>query len=850
MASANQGKSTQCVNHLPPQAPRSLSRELLDYWIQHPEAMGTCSKCCLNGIGLNDHSKFIMNKPIDRFILVALRAAMMDNINQRNSMKMFTRTSSSALCRNMLLCLTIGLCCLLAQSGRSAPQTIGLNFTGATLADSGDFPPDSMGAVGPQQYIVAINGRIRSFNKVTGLADGALNQTMNAFFAPVMTPVGGSIIGNFTADPRIRYDRFTGRWFVVMIDAPYTSYSPLITAANRIMIAVSDAPVVTGGGWTRFQFKHDTAPPAGDTGLFADYPTLGVDANALYIGCNVFTSGGELAQASAFVVQKASILGAGPPVVTAFRNLIDPISGVGLYTPQGVDNFDAAATEGYFIGINYAEFGSLAIRRVANPDSGTPTISGNLLVTVPATSSPHTVPHLGNTGGANGQLDAVDDRLFVATIRNGRLWTAHNIYVDNTGNAAGTQTRNGCRWYELQNLNATPGLVQSGTVVDPTLPNDTSRRNYWIPSIMVSGQGHVAMGFSVAGANERINAGTVGRLAGDPLGTMQAPILCTASTTAYNPPGDPGSASGRRWGDYSYTCVDPDDDMTMWTIQEFCDSANSWGVRVARLLAPPPATPASASPASVQQAAVNVNVVITGTPVNGSGFFDPGAGFANHITATVNGGGVFVDSVTYTDPTHITLNITVLPGAPAGARTITVTNPDGQTATSASGILTVTTSSVKLCALGGGGDGWTGYPFLNGGGSQQIFSTTSSINTMGLQNPAPEAVYRHLQLEGGGMTWVANNLSPGTYKVRVHLSSIETPYPINEIRDRLTVTGANGSFWIDVSVYGSGGYNQAMIEQFPQDFTPNASGQISGRIDAAPGYYYAVVSGVEVVKNP
>jgi len=30
---------------------------------------------------------------------------------------------------------------------------------------------------------------------------------------------------------------------------------------------------------------------------------------------------------------------------------------------------------------------------------------------------------------------------------------------------------------------------------------------------MVSGQGHAAMGFSVAGANERANAGTVGRLA-------------------------------------------------------------------------------------------------------------------------------------------------------------------------------------------------------------------------------------------------------------------------------------------------------------------------------------------------
>ena len=31
----------------------------------------------------------------------------------------------------------------------SSPQTVALNFTGATLSDAGAFPPDVMGAVGP-----------------------------------------------------------------------------------------------------------------------------------------------------------------------------------------------------------------------------------------------------------------------------------------------------------------------------------------------------------------------------------------------------------------------------------------------------------------------------------------------------------------------------------------------------------------------------------------------------------------------------------------------------------------------------------------------------------------------------
>src|SRR5690349_3209927 len=50
-------------------------------------------------------------------------------------------------------------------------QGVGLNFLGATLADTLAYPPDSMGAVGPAQYIVCVNGRIRSFNKNTGIAD-------------------------------------------------------------------------------------------------------------------------------------------------------------------------------------------------------------------------------------------------------------------------------------------------------------------------------------------------------------------------------------------------------------------------------------------------------------------------------------------------------------------------------------------------------------------------------------------------------------------------------------------------------------------------------------------------------
>ena len=560
------------------------------------------------------------------------------------------------------------------------PQTLGpINFTGATLSDTGAFPPDSMGAVGPTQYIVAVNGRIRSFNKTTGVADGILNLDSDIFFNSVMTPSSS----NFTSDPRIRYDRLSGRWFIIMIDVPGGTGS----LPNRVMIAVSSSSTITNrSNFTFFQFQHDLVGVTenSDTGKFADYPTLGIDADALYIGVNVFTST-DLSNTTGFVVQKASVLAAGPITVTAFRGLISSVTSDGPFTPQGVDNYDPASSEGYFIGVSKAFFGSLVLRRVGTP-GGTPSISDNISINVADTSFPLTVPHLGNTGGTAGKLDALDDRLFAAHLRNGRLWTAHNIGLNSSGTTSGAN-RNGTRWYELTGIVSpdTPSVVQSGTVFDSTAVNP---RYYWIPSIMVSGQGHAALGFSTAGTNEYANAGTVGRLATDIADTMQTPVLYTNSSTAYNPPNDPGGPWGRRWGDYSYTSLDPDDDMTIWTIQEFCNATNTYGVQIVKLLAPPPATPSSASPSSISTGQSSVNVIITGTTISGSGFFDPGAGFTNRISAAVPG--LTVNSVTYTDPTHVTLDLSTI-GATEDTKSVTVTNPDSQSATSVAAIFTVCT---------------------------------------------------------------------------------------------------------------------------------------------------------------
>lgn len=547
-----------------------------------------------------------------------------------------------------------------------AVQKVSLSFTGATSNDSPFFPPDTMGAVGPTQYIVLINGFIRSFNKSTGNKDNVLNTTLNNFF--------NSIRNNLAVgDARIRYDFFSKRWFIIAIN---------FGLPNRILFAVSNTATISQNTvWNFFFFAQNDII----TNSFADYPTLGIDKNALYLGINIFNENDDFQNTEVLVIPKIPIISGSSIKGFSFANLINA-QGRGIYTPQGVDNFDVSATTGYFIGVDASLFNILVIRRISNPGTS-PTISGNIFITVPATSFPSLVPHKGNNRASQGRLDAIDDRLMCAHIRGNKLWTVHNIGVTNTGISTNANSRNGCRWYQLNVAPAIPTLLQSGTSFTSSSSNDTNQRFYWMPAVLTSGQGHMLIACSTAGTNEFVNAAIVGRLASDFAGTLRTSTLYTTSSTAYNPSFDPGSQRGRRWGDYANVSLDPNDNMTFWSIAEFCAAINIFGVRVAKVLAPPPATPISISPSTIARGQSSVALTITGKSINGSGFYDPGAGFLKRLRVQISGG-ITVKNVSFQNATKINLTVATT-NATTGFKNITVINPDDQKIT-ATGLLHVT----------------------------------------------------------------------------------------------------------------------------------------------------------------
>jgi hypothetical protein len=555
----------------------------------------------------------------------------------------------------------------LQRSGASAigPKSSlssGTSFLGADIGDSGFVPPDSMGAVSDTQVLVDVNGHLRVFDKSGNRTPGDLDVSDSTFWHPVL-PMSVE-----PTDPGVEYDRLSGRWIISAISVQNNN--------NLVMVAVSDSSTITDEtGFTFFSFPENA--PFGGTPHFVDYPQLGVDANAIYIGVNDFSSlSGSFTGTSLYVIQKSSAIGGGPLLVHGFRTVGSAL-GSGPDSPQPATNMDPAATTGYVVGPDNLVLNRMDVVKVNNPGGTSPTLSSSSIA-LPTTAQPLSVP----ANGALGGIDALDDRFFEAMVAEGpagtdSLWTAHNIRVNSSGVGATGGDRDGARWYQVGNLNTTPTLTQSGTMFDTAGSNP---RFFWMPSIAMNGQGHASLNMSTAGNGRSPEIASSGHLASDPAGTTEPFDLTQSSSSSYNL----GPQSPRRWGDFSQTVVDPNDNMTFWTFQEYANANNSWGVRVIQLRPPPPADPTGASPSTVPLGQCSSSVDVTGTSTNGSGFFDPGPdpggpGYANHITASVTGG-VAVNGVAYIDPTHITLDLDTR-SATSGPQDLTITNPDGQTAT-------------------------------------------------------------------------------------------------------------------------------------------------------------------------
>lgn len=484
------------------------------------------------------------------------------------------------------------------NSAAAAPQIIGVNFSAGSLAT---FPsylstvPGTMGVAGPSQFVMGINNGLVSFDKDEN-RDGFLD-TENASFL--------DLDGDFSlfisaVNPHLRYDKFSDRYYYTIANFDNAGS----TFPNGLSIAVSDSGTLSNATtWTVVNIFNNSVIPdsigcGGDQNQFFDYAPMAIDQNAIYVSFNVFFQASDLFTSNTvFVIQKESLLQDGPVFTTAFYDVTgypgsllptNPIrQATSTLTP--VDNFDVNPEFGYLIGQSPTQFGALVLYRVNNPGSTSPTLSSDIPLDVPTTGSNLLlqVPFQGNLFGTLGELGNIDDRIIQAHIRNNQLYAVHTIPVTSAGVGSPSGDRYGQRWYQIDVTAGSPTLVQAGTLWDAS-PNNTL--HYIFGSIMTNARGDLAISGTVAGPTIAPSAFVVGRLTSDSLGTLRVgavinDIIYAQGQGTFSHYLGTAIGGGQRWGNYSNMSLDPEDDSTMWTIQQVTDNG-LYKLAVAQLLAP------------------------------------------------------------------------------------------------------------------------------------------------------------------------------------------------------------------------------------------------------------------------
>lgn len=503
------------------------------------------------------------------------------------------------------LCLLLSLALPIQNASATIAVQIGQNFTGTTVDQSGFEPADANGAIGPNHYVEFVNGRFTIYSKTTGAL--VQSRTDLNFWKGYGVTLGATF---GVTDPRTIYDAAAQRWFTCMVDINNSNPD----AGNRFLIAVSTSADPTAA-WHAFAFTADPLH-----GYFADFPTMGIDADGVYLSGDLFDSSGSAVGPILVSMPKSDLLASTPTVANrSFFNSLSASSRGHILQPAATTG--AAATSEIILavgdlGLDFQSHTTLDISYITNAASGgSATLSSAFTLTVPAYSIPF------NPTQPNGMqnLDDGDTRFGACARRVGDiLYAAHSVQ-------AGSHAA--IRWYRINAINHT--LLQSGTITNATL-------DLFYPSIAANDAGIVVIGCNGCSSSSFVSSYAV---AGETVnGTLSFGnlTLLKSGTASYN------TGSPSRWGDYSTTTVDPSDSNRFWTVQMYASGASSWSTQITELII---------EPVELTIAASNPNIKVS-WPAAASGFR---LQYTTSLNPTINWQSVAQTPVTNSNQISVTL---------------------------------------------------------------------------------------------------------------------------------------------------------------------------------------------------
>ena len=424
-----------------------------------------------------------------------------------------------------------------------------INFEGLGNPPHGQdvIPPDTMGAVGPDHLVSLLNSDFGVFQKTTG---AVLQKTsLQSFWGSLGTGAGEP--ADFPFDPKILYDQHSERFVAITLGG---SSAP----DSWIMVAVSSSSDPTGA-WRKWAIDADKDNDVQLSNNSADYPGLGVDAFNVYITANMYDGANVGQYSKLWVIPKAQLLAVLPPTKITWFEFPNPPGSD--FTMQPAHTFGTPGSE-YFL--FEGSTNHLAVGWMDNI-SGTPVWHSPVQVAVTSYTSTDKLPGAPQSGNDN-TIDTSDTRLLNVVYRNGSVWATHHV--------VGPSGKVEVAWYRI---NPGPGtLVSEGRVNDPN-------RWFYYPSIAVNKDNVAAIGFSGSSRDEYV--GGYYTIIQPTTGTAENVALLKAGDAPYYKTGqtfgNTGGGTDNRWGDFSATVVDPTDDTSFWTLQEYAKlpvaGISQWG---------------------------------------------------------------------------------------------------------------------------------------------------------------------------------------------------------------------------------------------------------------------------------
>ncbi|HEV7240121.1 MAG TPA: hypothetical protein VGQ36_12855 [Thermoanaerobaculia bacterium] len=427
---------------------------------------------------------------------------------------------------------------------------------------TGWVPPDTVGDVGPNHYIQAVNISFAIYDRAGNVLVGP--SPINALF----TGFGGPCETSNNGDPIVRYDHLADRWLV----------SQFAFFSNMQCVAISKTADPVAGGWFRYAF-----PTAGTP----DYPKIGVWPDGYYMGTQRGFSGSGT---DVYAFDRLRMLAGLPAAAVQFfvappSLFLQPSDLDGPAPPTGTPNFFVRMVDGtQFGGVDRLEVFAFSVNWLVPTGSFTP------VATLP------TAPFNAILCGSNFFGNCVSQPSTGVKLETLPAWLMWRLQYRNFGTHETLMTNHtinvgadhaGIRWYELRRSGAGPWSIQQQGDYSPDVAV-----HRWMGSVAMNRDGCVALGFSAASSTVFPGIRYAARAAGDPAGTLPTGDV---TLTAGN-----GSQTGAtRWGNYSTMDVDPLDDSTFWYTTEYYSASSSagWRTRVSSFTVPscapavpPPAT--------------------------------------------------------------------------------------------------------------------------------------------------------------------------------------------------------------------------------------------------------------------